>query len=109
MVTPEAEAQLEVIYERVRRSFVKNLTTIDRATRHLAAGDLDEAERGEAEHAAHRLAGTAETVGFPEATAPARRLEEAFASGDVRADAAVLQTDADVLRTILAGQQRRNR
>jgi HPt (histidine-containing phosphotransfer) domain-containing protein len=108
--TAEAEAGLEVIYERVRRSFMENLTTIDDATRHLASGALDETERSEAERAAHRLVGTAAMVGFPEATATARRLEATFGAGNIGpGDAAAIQTEADALRRILFGHQHRSR
>ena len=106
-VTSEAQARLQVIYEKVRKSFAENLTTIDAATRHLETGALDDAERRAAERAAHRLVGAAETVGFPEATAPARRLEDAFGYDDVDPDIARrLRTDAAILRKILLGQRR---
>ena len=97
-------ARLDAIYEKVRRSFEENLATIDDATRRLASGDLDDAERKAAEGAAHRLVGAAAMVGFPEATTPARRLEEAFGTPDVGPDAAPdLQADAEELRILLAG------
>lgn len=100
-ITSEAQARLQVIYAQVRRSFAENLATIEAATGHLEAGDLEEQDRMAAEHAAHRLVGAAETVGFPEATAPARRLEAAFAD-DLRADEAeLLKVDAAALRSIL--------
>ena len=101
----EVQARLEAIYERFRESFAANLTTLDEAT-----GALDDAERRAAESAAHRIAGAAETVGFPEATAPARRLEEAFGRAKVHsAKARGLQGDTATLRRILLGKGRRAR
>ena len=98
------EARLDAIYEKVRESFEENLATIDRATNRLASGELDDNERKAAEDAAHRLVGAAAMVGFPEATGPARRLEEAFATDDVGpAHVPPMRADAEELRTLLAG------
>jgi HPt (histidine-containing phosphotransfer) domain-containing protein len=105
----EVRVRLEALYERVRQSFAENLTTIDEATHHLETGALDDAERRAAERAAHRLVGAAETVGYPEATAPARRLEDAFAVSVVRPDRARrLRIDAAALHRILLGQDGRD-
>lgn len=102
-VTPETQARLQVIYEQVRRSLAENVATIDAAISLLATSALDEPDRKAAERAAHRLVGAAETIGFPEATAPARRLESAFASDRVRADGVpLLRIDTAALRRILA-------
>ena len=107
-ISPEGEARMEALFERLRRSFVDNLETIDAATRHLATDALGEAERTEAETAAHRLVGAAAMVGFPEATVPARRLEAVLGGDEVcPADAALLQAEADELRAILLGVHRR--
>jgi HPt (histidine-containing phosphotransfer) domain-containing protein len=106
----EVQARLEAIYERFRESFAANLTTLDEASRHLETGALDDAERSAAESAAHRIAGAAETVGFPEATAPARRLEEAFGRAKVHsAKATRLLGDTATLRRILLGKDGRAR
>jgi flagellar hook assembly protein FlgD len=39
--SPLVQERLDAIYEKVRRSFEENLTTIDDATRRLASGELD--------------------------------------------------------------------
>lgn len=101
----EVQARLEAIYDQFRESFAVNLTTIDEAAHHLEIGALDDDERSAAECAAHRIAGAAETVGFPEATAPARRLEEAFGREQVRsARPRRLLLDTVTLRRILLGR-----
>lgn len=99
----DTEARLEAIYARARASFAENLATITMAIDELQTGALDASGQRAAERAAHRLVGAAGTVGFPEATAPARRLEDAFTE-DVRPDVApLLHADADALRGILFG------
>jgi len=102
--SPLVQERLDAIYEKVRRSFEENLTTIDDATRRLASGELDDAGRKAAEGAAHRLVGAAAMVGFPEATRPARRLEEAFAAADVGpTHVPRMRADTEELRALLAG------
>jgi diguanylate cyclase (GGDEF)-like protein len=104
-VTAKVRERLQAIYERARASFAEELATIDAAVNQLQTGALGEPERSAAERAAHRLAGSAGTVGFPEATAPARQLEDAF-THHLHPDAAHrLATDADALRRILIGNQ----
>ena len=104
-VTAKIRERLQAIYERARGSFAEELATIDAAIHQLVTGALDEPERSAAERAAHRIAGTAGTFGFPEATAPARRLEDAFTHHPHPDAAHRLATDADALRRILAGNQ----
>jgi HPt (histidine-containing phosphotransfer) domain-containing protein len=100
----EAQVRLKDIYKRVRQSFAATLTAIDLAIGRLETGALNDIERRAVERAAHRLVGLAGTVGFPEATALARRIEEAFGLGDVGPDqAAALRSDAAALRRILLG------
>ncbi|WP_245916767.1 diguanylate cyclase [Nocardioides gansuensis] len=102
--TPATQARLQAIFERARASFADNLSTIEAAVSDLEAGALDESSRRAAERAAHRLAGAAGTVGFPEATTPARRLEDAFADDEVVPDKVdLLETYAAALRRILFG------
>ncbi|MCW2780158.1 MAG: Two component response regulator receiver modulated diguanylate cyclase [Marmoricola sp.] len=107
--SPEIEAKtrerLQAIYQHARASFAEELAAIDAAVTQLETGALDEPQQRAAERAAHRLAGTAGTFGFPEATEPARRLEDAFAH-PLHPDAVHrLATDAAALRTILSGNQ----
>jgi HPt (histidine-containing phosphotransfer) domain-containing protein len=102
-VSPETQARLQGIYERVRRSFAENVATIDLAIDLLDSRALDEQHRTAAVRAAHRLVGAAETVGFPDATTPARRLEDAFSEDVVRPDGLHrLRVDAATLRRILS-------
>jgi len=104
-VTAKTRERLQAIYERARASFAEELAAIDAAVNQLKTGALDEPERSAAENAAHRLAGTAGTFGFPEATEPARRLEDAF-TRPLPPDAAHrLATDAATVRRILVGNQ----
>ncbi|MDQ4054284.1 MAG: diguanylate cyclase [Actinomycetota bacterium] len=104
-VTATIRERLQAIYERARGSFAEELATIDAGVNHLKAGALDEPERSAAERAAHRLAGTAGTFGFPEATAPAQRLEDAFTHQPHPDAAHRLATEVDALRKILAADQ----
>ena len=100
---PSARERLQAIYDRARASFAENLATIDAAVSDLTTGALDETGRHAAERAAHRLAGAAGTVGFPEATAPARELEDAFANDPRQDQAGLLREQAATLRSILSG------
>jgi diguanylate cyclase (GGDEF)-like protein len=103
--TGKTQERLQAIYERARASFVENLAAIDTAVSHLKAGTLDEGSRSAAERAAHRLAGTAGTVGYPDATGPSRLLEYGFATDPHPDRADFLATEAAVLRGILFGSK----
>jgi len=104
-VTAQTRERLRAIRVRARASFGENLATIDAAITNLKAGALDESSRSAAERAAHRLVGAAGTIGFPEATAPARQLEAAFASDPHPEKAHLLEAEAAALRKILIGNQ----
>lgn len=97
-----ARERLQAIVDRARASFTDNLETIETAVSHLRADALDETERDAAERAAHRLAGAAGTVGLPDATAPARKLEHAFADHPRPDGAGLLDGHAAALRRILS-------
>lgn len=61
------------------RAMARNLARVEvlaAAVEALALGRLGEAERAQAEQAAHSLAGSAGTFGFAEVTKPARDLEQ---------------------------------
>ena len=104
--TASLRERLQAIQARARESFAENLATIDEAVDHLKAHALDEPARTAAERAAHQLAGAAGTFGFPDATAPARQLEEAFTHDHLHPDTAHhLATEATTLRRILFGNQ----
>jgi HPt (histidine-containing phosphotransfer) domain-containing protein len=106
-VTATAQARLQAIYEHACVSFAGNLAAIEAAVDDLRVGALDHPAWLAAQRAAHRLAGAAGTVGFPEATAPARHLEDAFTDDDLRPDQAdLLEAEAASLRRILFGEVR---
>ena len=98
-----AGERLQAIYARARASFAENLATIDAAVSHLMAGSLDEPKRDAAERAAHRLAGTAGTVGYPDATELARQLEDAFANDPRPDQAGLLQEEVVALHNVISG------
>jgi HPt (histidine-containing phosphotransfer) domain-containing protein len=103
-VTATAQARLQAIYEHACASFARNLATIEAAVDDLRVGALDASGWLAARSAAHRLAGAAGTVGFPEATEPARHLEDAFTDDDLHPDRAnLLEAEAAALRKILFG------
>ena len=104
-VIAKTRERLQAIYQRARASFAEELAAIDAAVNRLKTGALDEPEQRAAERAAHRLAGTAGTFGFPEATEPARRLEVAFTHPLHPESVHRLATDAAALRRILDGDQ----
>jgi HPt (histidine-containing phosphotransfer) domain-containing protein len=98
-----ATDRLQAIYDRARASLTLHLDTIDAAVSRLAQGALDENDRHAAERAAHRLAGAAGTVGYPDATAPARELEDAFAGDPGPDEAGNLRELFATLRSALSG------
>ncbi|MDX6235717.1 MAG: hypothetical protein QOG10_532, partial [Kribbellaceae bacterium] len=100
-VTEQVQEQLRAVYEQARMTFAENLTAIDQAVSDLAAGTLTESVRSAAQRAAHQLAGAAGTVGFSEATAPARQLEDAFAGEPHPGLADLVAIEAAALREIL--------
>ena len=78
---PEAEvvrARMRVIWTRARPALLERLDAVDLAVTALAQGKLSDDVRAAAEHAAHRIAGTAGTFGFPRASQIATGLEDAF-------------------------------
>ena len=101
--TGETSERLHAVFERTRASFVENLAAIDVAVSHLTSGTLDDSIRRAAERAAHRLAGAAGTVGFPDATRPSRLLEHAFANDPDPDQAHLLAGESAALRRILFG------
>jgi len=104
-ITATTQARLQAICERTCASFAGNLATIEAAVGDLRVGALDDSAWLAAQRAAHRLAGAAGTVGFPEATAPARHLEDAFTDDDLCPDQAdLLEAEAATLRRILFGE-----
>jgi diguanylate cyclase (GGDEF)-like protein len=66
---------LRAVWERHRTGVFERVSTIERAVRALAAGELDERLREQAWRAAHMLAGSLGTFGFTGASEAARELE----------------------------------
>ncbi|MEU4605359.1 diguanylate cyclase [Kribbella sp. NPDC023972] len=97
----DVRQRLAVIHERARNAFANNVATLEGAVGALADGTLPETQRRDAEHAAHRLAGSAGTFGFPDATVLARELEESFATDPGPAAARVLAVRVEALRRSL--------
>jgi diguanylate cyclase (GGDEF)-like protein len=97
----QARTRLGEIAARARVTLAENLATIETAVRGLEGGALDEETRRQAERAAHRIAGTAGTVGLAGATDPARAIEHAFA-GHARVDTRRVSRHVAELRSGLA-------
>jgi diguanylate cyclase (GGDEF)-like protein len=97
----ELGRRLAAVNERARNAFADNVATLEGAVGALAHGTLPETQRRDAEHAAHRLAGSAGTFGFPDATALARELEESFATDPNPTAARVLAVRVAALRRSL--------
>lgn len=84
MTAPEQKASLaqervREIFRRYRDSLAAQLDVIDDAALAALAGPLDSERRAQAHRAAHKLAGSAGTFGFAEATTIARQVEHALA------------------------------
>lgn len=69
-------ARLHEIFLRYRDSLAEHLDVIDDAARAAQAGTLDHERRLRAQQAAHKLAGSAGTFGFAEATRIARQIDQ---------------------------------
>lgn len=74
-----AAGRLAEIYQRYRHTLAEQLDVIDSATLAALAEGLGPEARAEAHRAAHKLAGSAGTFGFADASELARRIELALA------------------------------
>jgi len=93
--------RIAMIHEQARNSFAHSVATLEGAVGALARGTLPESQRRAAEDAAHRLAGSAGTFGFPDAGLLAGQLEESFATGPDPAAARDFALRVAELRRIL--------
>jgi diguanylate cyclase (GGDEF)-like protein len=74
---------LQAVWERHRPEMLKRVTVIERAVTALITGDLDPELAGEAQSAAHTLAGTAGTFGYVRASQLAREIESELEDAEV--------------------------
>lgn len=102
---PETMAENQLLASLGRQARSVNLGRVVRLVELLDASDagvLDEAGRGEAEHLAHQVVGSAGTFGFPSASIDAVSIEDYFASGPAGSrpgdDAALVRRILDRLR-----------
>jgi HPt (histidine-containing phosphotransfer) domain-containing protein len=72
----DLDVRLERVWAQHRSEISARVATIEGAVGALAAGTLDDASRLDAVRAAHRLAGTAGTFGFGDASQHAAALEQ---------------------------------
>lgn len=102
--------ELGRLWQRYRGDNLARVATIDRAARALAEGRLDDAERHEAQRAAHKLAGALGTFGFSSAGETARTIELILGAPDVdprapnRARLLQLVEQVAAIRRELAGE-----
>lgn len=75
---PGTQDALRAIWAEHRDELVGRIGVIERAVTSLIEGTLEESLRREAERAAHQLAGSLGTFGFPDGSERARRLELAL-------------------------------
>jgi len=73
---PKLAAAIHAIWERAFSTVHRELEAIDKAVVELQRGCLEEPTRAAAEAAAHKIAGSAGTFGFTEASRVAREIED---------------------------------
>ncbi len=100
MTAPRAKllAALAGIWERSRDAILARVTVVEDAALALAAGTLAPELRREAEQEAHKLAGTAGTFGYHEATDLAREAEHLLMGDAVLGSAAILRLSQIAVR-----------
>lgn len=89
-------ASASAIWERHRPIIERQVSTLEEAVSAVGRGTFDCDLRLEAQHAAHKLTGSAGTFGYPEASEAARRLEGSF-----RSEAVIRPEQADSLRQVV--------
>lgn len=83
---PQAMAQaLEKLWNRFRPEMVERVTLLESANRALSANQLSKDQQGQANSAAHKLAGVLGTFGLTKGTVLAREAELLYA-GDAETD-----------------------
>jgi HPt (histidine-containing phosphotransfer) domain-containing protein len=85
------DAALTLIWDAQRGEVDARVATIMLAASQLGEGTLGDAQRAQAARAAHQLAGSCGTFGYPEASRHAAALEEALAGSLTGSDAARLR------------------
>src|SRR3954469_12127300 len=91
-------AAIRALWAREHAEMLRRLEAIDCALTALARNELAADIRAGGEQAAHKIAGSAGTFGFPEASAHARAIEMALRNGASAADAAALAQRAASIR-----------
>lgn len=95
------EAAVQGVWARMRDTVLARVDPLDDAVAALVEGRLAELERDQAERAAHKLAGSAGTFGFDEASRVARRLERRFAAQPSRDEGWAAAEEVTALRAAL--------
>ncbi len=103
LADPTLESALRAIWSKHRAAALERVSVIERAARELQAAELDDPLRGEAQRAAHMLAGSVGTFGFTRASDAAHDLEQELAIPS-RARAPVLVTLASAARRDLESE-----
>jgi HPt (histidine-containing phosphotransfer) domain-containing protein len=102
MVTPNGadglDDALRALWDRTLPRILGRVAVLDEAAAALAAGRLDDDLRDRARTEAHRLAGTLGTMGLPDASPVAKRLERLLEGGPGPDDASSLVDGARTLR-----------
>jgi HPt (histidine-containing phosphotransfer) domain-containing protein len=89
---------LRALWDRTLPRVLARVAVLDEAAAALAGGRLDDHLCDRARTEAHRLAGTLGTMGLPDASPVAKRLERLLEAGPGPNDAAPLQDGARILR-----------
>ncbi|WP_022927925.1 Hpt domain-containing protein [Patulibacter americanus] len=92
------EDALRALWDRTLPRVLGRIAVLDEAAAALAAGRLDDELCDRARIEAHRLAGTLGTMGLPDASPVAKRLERLLEAGPGPDEAAPLQDGARTLR-----------
>ncbi|WP_026909565.1 Hpt domain-containing protein [Patulibacter minatonensis] len=99
---PGLDDAMAALWARARPRVDARIDGIESAAAALAAGTLGDEERDAARTQAHQLAGLLGTLGLPDASPVARRLEHLLAGGPSAADAETLVAGAAELRRAAA-------
>lgn len=96
---PGLDEALAALWEHSLPRVLARIAVLDEAAEALAADGLDDGLRDRARVEAHRLAGLLGTLGLPDASPVARRLEQLLAAGPGLSEAQELRVGARALRT----------
>jgi HPt (histidine-containing phosphotransfer) domain-containing protein len=101
-VDPGLDDALRVRWDRARPRVAGRIAVLDEAAAALADGGLGDELRDRARTQAHQLAGLLGTLGLPDASPVARRLEHLLAGDPGPQDAGALADGARALRAATA-------